>query len=635
MKKFLLFLTILSAVLSGLSVSRPASAQTDGPAGIPYTEREVPVIRNVGMETGNVTLRFYETMPSVAYISAADYLAMWIPGAEMKTEQTGPGIYELTSPTGKATVDTEKDTFYSEDFSAFTNLMGLVQEGMANTYYDGMPFVKFVSIESDPETVPVTFDFSSYSIELFGDNSAVYFPFAVISDMYSDLFYHHAGFNGEEVVMNYSNFDMLLSEIDPSYPQGLVSAERPEDLAAFTYNELCFALDHFYGRPGREPISASLAEKGLDRALDDFGNTGAMIKKHLKSTVTAEYYLGMYGLSGLFNDGGHTTMDHPGLNNVTSADQSIIGPVMEQYDALFSMMQRTYAPVKEINSNSREYADRYRALLQLQTKSYGPGETYIKKGDTAVCVFRSFDSRNQEAWDAYYSGTGPMPTLANTDGDAMVIFLDALYRAEADPEVRNFVLDISINSGGSADLVMAIASLITGSSTLQYENALTGQKTTVTYAADRNFDGVFDEKDADVHFALNFAVLTSRVSFSCANLFPSIMHDAGYPILGEASGGGACAVMFLNTADGYDYLVSSWRARLINDEGENIDSGIPVDADLSDQENLSTVPTGNGSVTVEEYSKFYDPELLGRLVSEAYSMPEAEPVSGEKTGSSQ
>ena len=72
-----------------------------------------------------------------------------------------------------------------------------------------------------------------------------------------------------------------------------------------------------------------------------------------------------------------------------------------------------------------------------------------------------------------------------------------------------------------------------------------------------------------------------------------------------------------------------------NDEGENIDSGIPVDADLSDQENLSTVPTGNGSVTVEEYSKFYDPELLGRLVSEAYSMPEAEPVSGEKTGSSQ
>ena len=71
-----------------------------------FIEKEVPVVRNLGMAPGTVTLRFYQDLPNVAYISAEDYLDMWIPGAEMKSEQTAPHIYELTSPTGKAAVNT-------------------------------------------------------------------------------------------------------------------------------------------------------------------------------------------------------------------------------------------------------------------------------------------------------------------------------------------------------------------------------------------------------------------------------------------------------------------------------------------------------------------------------------------------
>jgi len=629
MKKLFIIVLFLTVYLNGFA---PAAAGENS-----FADREVPVVRNVGMDGSTARLRFYDDMPNVAYISAADYLKLWTPEAEMRVEMVSEGVFELTSPTGKAVADTLKNTFSSEDMSAFTNLMGLVQDGMPNSYYDGMPFVRFVRLESEPAVVPVSFDFEPYHIDLRSDGNEVYFPFAVISDIYSDLFYHHSGFNGEKIVMNYSNFDMTLNVIDPSYFAGLVSQTRPEDLALFTYHELCFALDHFYGRPGREPIHAAMALKGLDEALDDFGETGAMIKRYLKSTNTAEFYTGMEGLYALFYDGGHTYMQPGYLTGVLTRDEA--GEIYDQYAELMGTVSDMYGSIsheKEIVED--ENADLI-GLQQIRNNAYGTGTTYIKKGDTAVCVFNTFNARNQEAWDAYYAGTGPFPTLENTDNDAMVIFLDALYRAQEDPEVRNLVIDISANMGGSADLVMAMVSLITGKSELHYENVLTGQKNTAVFETDRNFDGVFDKRDAEVRFDLNFAVLTSRHSFSCGNLFPSILHDAGYPILGEQSGGGACAVSFLNTADGYDFLISSGRARLLNEEGEIIDSGIPVDAELADHgKRIEILVPGFDQhrnyvmkpYVMDDYRPFYDIDVLSQMVNELYTVP-AEMV-GVQTG---
>ena len=201
---------------------------------------------------------------------------------------------------------------------------------------------------------------------------------------------------------------------------------------------------------------------------------------------------------------------------------------------------------------------------------------------------------------------------------------------DIDEESRNLVIDISTNLGGSADVVMAMVSLITGRSEISYENALTGQRVIVSYAIDRNFDGVFDDKDAEVRFDLNFAVLTSRISFSCANLFSSIMHDSGILLLGERSGGGACAVSVMNTADGYDFLSSSWRMRLTNEAGEIIDSGIPVDVDLSNHgKRIEVLVYGYDQYgnprkepyVMDDYRSFYDIETLSRAVNEAYTVP--------------
>jgi C-terminal processing protease CtpA/Prc len=200
----------------------------------------------------------------------------------------------------------------------------------------------------------------------------------------------------------------------------------------------------------------------------------------------------------------------------------------------------------------------------------------------------------------------------------MVVFLDALQKASADPEVKNFVIDITANGGGSADIVLAMTSLILDQSYISMDNPLTGQKSFVAYEVDRNFNGVFDEADKDVHYDLNFAVLTSGMSFSCGNLFPSILKTAGVPVMGATSGGGACAIQAMCTADGFCFQISSFRARLNTLGGENIDPGVTPDLPIaSDQTVDLTLKLPNGTeqtVPMKDFTKYFDVDYLRSLL---------------------
>jgi len=238
-----------------------------------------------------------------------------------------------------------------------------------------------------------------------------------------------------------------------------------------------------------------------------------------------------------------------------------------------------------------------------------PVVTYHKKGNTAICHFNSFNRINREAWNKFYAGTGPLPTLENTENDDLVVFLDALKKADEDPEVKNLVIDLTLNTGGSLDVVVTMTSLIYGESLCRSINVLTGQQTTWYYDVDRNFDGKFDDLDNDVHYDLNFCILPSRISFSCGNLFPSLCQDGGQLIVGEKSGGGSCAVSMYRTAEGLKYAISSARGRLINKQGQNIDGGV-----------IPQVPIALGpditwkEQTVSNFTPFYNLDNLASII---------------------
>ena len=595
MKKFLLFQLVLMLSLPALA-EEPFSFET----------RKVPVNRG-GEVDGTVSLRFYKDMPSVPYISVADFQELMLPGTTIVVSKTGEGEYLLEGPYAKATVNTVTEQFSSDNYMAFTNLMGQLREGMDNVYYDGAPFIRYNRQELTPASATVTFDFKKYGIDLRGNNKTVYFPFATLSDLYSDLYYHVAGYTGDKVVIVTDNQNEKISVIEPENAERLLEADtRDEDMAAFSYAELCFVIDHFYGMPGRSPLESGIQNDGLDKTLDTVEN-GPLIKKLLKSTDMEDYLIGMKSLQVLLDDGGHTNlMVDMDLFSITMGDEDLAGEawnerndkIQYKYPELYGSLTEYFNKLEEQNSKLQDI-DIYRPYI----------DTYHKEGKTAFLMLNTFGFTNMKAWNEYYKGgcIGETPAIDEEFKGDLSVVLDALKQASEDPEVKNFVVDLTCNLGGSLDVVMAMTALMGGQSHFYSENTLTGQRQKIYYDVDCNFDGVFDEKDKEVMYDLNIAVLTSDVAFSCANLFPSLMKDMGFPIIGERTGGGSCAVQNIVTPEGFQYQISSARGRLTNNKWENIDGGVEPDYVID--------------VSSGDYSNFYDVATINAFINKYCTSP--------------
>ena len=104
------------------TVSTKRAIADDQPDGGAFIERTVPVVTKVAPD-GEVTLRFYNDLPDVAYISAADFQSIVLPGSTMVVTHTGVGEYTLVNGTAKAVVNVNKDVFDS-DIVSFEDLLG-------------------------------------------------------------------------------------------------------------------------------------------------------------------------------------------------------------------------------------------------------------------------------------------------------------------------------------------------------------------------------------------------------------------------------------------------------------------------------------------------------------------------------
>ena len=559
------------------SVPEPQTAENN------YVERLVPVVDPNGEAQGTVMLRFYDDMPSVAYINVSLFQAMMYPGTTIQTQALGESRFLLTSPCGTAVVDTDKDTFDSDDYEAFTNMMGMVQPGMPNVGLDGLPLVRWKSMEATPQNVHLTLDYGKYGIDIRTDDSNVYFPLATIADLYTDIYMHIADYNGQQVMVAPKGAEELDNGYPASFIAPILKETRTKDMATFAYNNLCFTLTNLFGYPGRTLLEKKgLKEKGLDQALKDYGQAGTMTRELLLSTNMYDYIAGTNTLACLLNDGGHTDTD---INHISKMDSStdfyktMKSTVKAKLEEFYGYCPE-YAAVKKVDD---DYDTTHSKLIEARIAKIGRGVTYYKEGNTAYCLFNVFDC-DFAAWRKFYKGEGPKPTVENHPNDWLAVLLDGLEQAAKDPEVKNFVLDLSTNGGGSEDIVMVITSLMCNKAEAYNENSLLGQKQKIYYEVDRNLDGKFDEKDAEVKYNLRFALLVSPCSFSCGNMLPALMKDFGIPLIGQRTGGGSCAVLYNPSADGFGYRYSTHRSRLMNQKGENVDPGVEPDLKLESPE---------------------------------------------------
>ena len=449
--------------------------------------------------------------------------------------------------------------------------------------YDGSKYIKFVKMEK-PSTFKPTggarLDFSKYSIDLHDDGSNVYFPFATLADIYSDCNFHNASYHDDLVVVSTKLDVFSINTIAPEYAAKPYQRETvTADMAKFRYQELCFVFDNLFGYPGRTIMEQNgMAEKGFDAALESVQN-GKIIKRLLQSTNNMDFAWGRMATQYLIDDGGHTSfMAMTGLpENIEGDYVARLMTAAANYPEAFAMYQEW---VKASNVSSET-----KTLLEgMRKQAYG--DVLYKANSaktTGVIIINSFMEMDVEAWNKYYASQKTdadwQELMKSYKKDVFVGFLYGLQQAKADG-VKNLVLDISVNGGGSCDIVGADVALLRKNRTVQFwsQDALEGNNKIATYYVDSNFDGVFDEKDdTNPKFdcsGMNIGVLCSKVAFSCGHQFPTLMKDYGFPIMGERSGGGTCCIQVMQTADGQNFQISTYRDRSTDKNFANTDEGI-------------------------------------------------------------
>ena len=561
------------------------------------------IVNDNGKSTKTVDLRYYDDMPHVAYIAVSDFQNMLVPGKSIRVNKTAASQYQLVTSKGEtAMVNTAEESMTIDDYLGFVSLRAT---NAAGSEENELSYVREKPVTYSPAAASVAFDLKKYGIDLRGDGEMVYVPLITLSDMYSDIEYKHVFFNGEKIIL--TDFETTPAEIDKAFcMKPYETTERPADLAAYSYGELCFAIDHFYGRPGRNDIDNIIQEKGLDLALSEKHRT------LLQSTKMDEYIFGMEYLAVLLDDGSHTRLSPIQIGSVVGiTDANILGHFAAKFVTPFTAdyADEVAAVMANLNrNNGSEMAAKARQKL-LNT------DTYTKIGNTMYFIFDDFGPIDSNGWTAFYKGTGPLPTYNPEFSGDICGLVEALDKAAADPEVKNFVLDMTCNNGGELGVLQAITALLAGKTAVTYENVLTKQRIVNDVLADTNFDRVFDDKDMKPrHPELNIAIMTSHYAYSSGNLLPSQMKDFGYLIIGEKTGGGSCSIQRMCTPEGFCYQISSARARLVNKDGENIDSGVVPHIALEVKQTTGKDDDGD-EVEYSDFSAFYAPSVGDQIVS--------------------
>jgi len=595
--------------------SEEGEAETEGveeetPVEATFQDRELPFMTAESTGNDTLTLRYYDNCPNVPYIGLARYMDL-VFGEPVQVAVEGGKATLTSADGGVVVVDDGEDTITSESWLQFRNYLEPMQAGELSGFIDfATPFARIEDITYEKQTKPVVFDFGSYGIDLHVGEDDVYLPLATASDLMADVAMNSLAYNGREVVFLRGYEDSAIS-IDNTYYEPISQdGKRPQDMIDFAYGELCFAIDHLYGRTGTGTLDEAIGTDGLDATLETRNDYTRKLRSLLLSEDKADYLTGMGGLDYYLLDF-HTSLydyDFP----TYAGESDVATRFQEQYQQIVGEVKRDPG----VNARLEEIAAQKKSptLSEVRDEYFKGIETYHESGDVAMISIDDFMSYDEDGWWRYYNGKGERP---GSDGvpDIVGTLLDGIERAQSNPAIKYVIIDVSLNGGGSNDLGAACAAIVAGTSRLHVRDLVTGDPYLITYDIDSLFDGSFlTDAAAESHRNLKFCVLTSVSSFSCGNLFPSLMKDAGLPIIGERSGGGTNMVWRMFTPEGYNMQLSGGTFTMCNDRDQAIEDGVPVDYDLIQYDSSGKA----------DYHAFYDLDFLSHVMAQVFGVSEAD-----------
>ena len=543
--KRLIALAIGFALLTS-AAAVPASAEVEKAS---YENKEVTGYL-FDLDTKKTFDCLFRTDLNLPYISAEDYLDQLFT-VDFSTSENSDGTYTVYNKNGSMVVNPEKDTVH---FNFFEKLV----------FYDTLPILESEQapylkddefVLDDNEKKGLDLNLGEYNIDITAADGNVYFPLTTLADIFGAT-YHSAVYLDGCIYFTH----VLEDEVYYNEDSLCDTLERDKTLIEYTYNEMCFAVDNFYGRPPKSEMSESIAGKGLDKTLDEYSELTASAKKLLLSGNKVDFCYGLLYLDSLFDDGGHTYLSGGMMMSLDRNDDSVLTAAIQE--SFSDIDDERISGISDYILNQQESDFAAERLRTLRKECYSDCETVnswdeaslIRQGKTVIFVFDSFKDAVVEPfkWSLDYA---------------------------KDNGVENFVVDLTVNSGGSSAVAVYMLSIMTGDGSLPVMSSNTGITVTETAEIDKNLDGEFDDKDNEVKYDFNYAILTTRFSFSCGNLMPCLAKQSGVAILGETSGGGTCMLSKLYYAEPFYYAMSN-TLTMLDRNGNNIDSGAEPDVEL-------------------------------------------------------
>lgn len=558
--------------------------------------------------------RFYHGEYYVPYVSIRYFLESFDVFTFSKASYSdGKYTYEYRVK-GKSfpiTIDVKNDTISCTEWAGYMN--------GTNDDEDDVVIQKMIKIlKSYSGQKTQLFDLKKYGMEIYGGVDDAYVPLCVLNQLFTSRNYKEIFYNGEGIYLFELGRDFIYDNYNKSSwymaSNGTV-CERPKKLIDLSYNMLCFMHDYFYGYPGYYGFAddgngypdTEKVRAADSLSFDEMLSTYAIdVKTLLKSSSYLDYLKGLVNLIDYIYGDGH------------SKCMSLLYFVPAFNDEQNSEFFKTFSETKSIKdaklSARRDELTEARKNVAARVDGDKPKPFYVLSGGkTAVFTFDSFEF-DINSWKNYYNSShvvaNPNPEDFESWGlkfpdDPTGGFYSSFYKLLNDSTysgVETVLIDVSINGGGEETALMKhLAYLIDFPESLDFDPHTDTRYNTYGYA-DLNLDGKIDNADREYRKTLKekfkFVVLESCFSFSCGNLFTVCCMDAGIPIIGERSGGGACVVSLGCTADGFPFQFSGRLRGSHKNDWSTVEDGAPV--------------TKGGEITVT--ADFYDDIKLQQII---------------------
>jgi len=474
-----------------------------------------------------------------------------------KEYKSSNSYYKLESNLNKATIKNEIGDSCIIDydnqtitFSDFDSLLSNNESGNLSLL-NLKPFKKTFKITKSNYTKgnELKVDLNSYkSLDIYKYNDKLYLPLSVFNSFFvnvhilSNLAYNFNGlfFACTDDLYEEDGDSTTLTNLGALFYNTEKKDEISLEFTNYYYDSLLIELNYLYGLKKDKNIES------FDKFFIDYGYKNDVLSKNVIKMDNATVYT---------------------LSNLNDFHTAILKPSF-LYD------------FKRMSIDSTKYSKETIEFHKIQDelnkyiKSYGIEDGIENIDNTLFISFNSFQAINENELYNY----GDKPTLTNT----ATLFNYAYKYVLKNKDIKNIVVDLTYNIGGSSDALLYSLSTLIGDVSFCIENPVTSSYNNQTYKVDINLDSKIDENDKSLkELGYNIIFLNSAHSFSSANAMPYLAkyNDSSVITMGEKTAGGACISKPTITPIGSIYSLSGLMSISTLKDGKivNVDKGIEAD----------------------------------------------------------